>query len=206
MKRGAIVTSIFIALVLIITFVSSITEVIINIQWFKELGYLSVYFTKLTATLKIFVPTFIITFLGIWVYYRNLKLNLLKKSSTIENPSSYKKEKRFFVLINTLFSGIIAYTFSERYWYYILQFNNSMEFNINDPIFNKDISFYIFKMPFLQSIYSALITLLFVLIIITVAFYFIIVTKQRMDYGGIKGLFNNKENIKKGITLLQGNN
>ncbi|WP_097028511.1 UPF0182 family protein [Clostridium peptidivorans] len=204
MKKGAIITSIFMALALIITFVSSITEIIINIQWFKELGYLSVYFTKLTATLKIFIPTFIITFLGIWVYYKNLKSNLLKNSSIIENPNSYKREKRIFVLVNTLFSGIIAYIFSEKYWYYILQFNNSVKFNINDPIFNKDISFYIFKMPFLQSIYSAIITLLFVLIIITLAFYFIIITKEKMEYGGIKGLFNNKENIKKGINLFAG--
>ncbi|WP_186429454.1 UPF0182 family protein [Clostridium sp. BSD9I1] len=204
MRKGAIITSVFIALALIITFVSSITEFIINIQWFKELGYLAIYFTKLTATLKIFVPTFIVIFLGILFYYKNLKLNLLKNNSTVENTNSYKREKRIFVLINIIFSGIIAYIFSERYWYYILQFSNSVKFNINDPIFNKDISFYIFKMPFLQSIYSALITLLFILIVITLVFYFITVTNQKIQYGGIKGLFNNKENIKKGITLFAG--
>lgn len=204
MKRKTIITSMFIALALIITFVTSITEIIINIQWFKQLGYLSVYFTKLIATFKIFIPTFIITFVGIWAYYRNLKLSLLKNNSNTENINNYKKEKKIFVLINTLFSGIIAYIFSMRYWYYILQFDNSVKFNINDPIFNKDISFYIFKMPFLQSIYSALITLLFILILITLAFYFIIVTKEKIQYGGIKGLFNNKDNIKKGITLFAG--
>ena len=44
-------------IVILIAFLGNIVNLVINVQWFKEVGYLSVYFTKLTAYFKLMVPS-----------------------------------------------------------------------------------------------------------------------------------------------------
>ncbi len=73
-KKIALGTLIFI-LALCIIFLNRIVNFVINVEWFKEVGYLSVYFTKIIAMCKLIVPIFIISFAGIWLYYNLRKIN-----------------------------------------------------------------------------------------------------------------------------------
>ena len=160
LKKKAI--GIIVATIIVILFLAIAgINIIVDYQWFSELGYLSIYFTKLLSILKIMIPTFLVIFIGITLYYKSLIPNIRKIKKIVE-IDKIKEKKRFKIFFSNKFCYIfiLFFYFSNIYWYKILEFTNSTKFNINDPIFNKDISFFIFKLPLIESLYSSLISLL----------------------------------------------
>ena len=184
MKKRSIWIVSIILVILCVMFFDRIIAFVINIEWFKEVDYLSVYFTKIAAILKLMVPIFIISFASIWIYYKSLRMNIIKWKKVYEvDPIKVKLEKRIVFFFDFIISFTISFLFSNNLWYTILQFQNSVNFNIKDPIFSMDISFYVFKLPFIQSIYGTLLSLLVLLIIITFTAYFALATKDKITSG-----------------------
>ncbi|MBV4420242.1 UPF0182 family protein [Clostridium tyrobutyricum] len=205
-RKGTLGLSvIIIILAIIFLFLNRIVNFAVNVEWFKEIGYSSVYFTKIIAVIKLMVPTFIICFLCIWFYYKSIRLSVMKYRKVIEVDS--KKEsfhKKMAIFLAIIVSFLISYGFSTIYWYRILQFNNSVSFNIKDPILHLDISFYVFKLPLIQSIYNVILSLVVFLTILTFIVYIILNLKD--NFVSTKGFRNqfNKINFKSGITRFAG--
>ncbi len=204
-KRLAIITTIFIIFIGLFS-VDKIINFVVSIEWFKEVGYLSVYFTKITAVLKLMIPMFIISFVGIWVYYKSLRISIIKFKKVVEvNTHRNSIEKKIFFTFNIVISFIISYIFSVTYWYRILQFTNSVKFNVTDPIFNLDVSFYVFKLPLIQSIYTAILTLLLFLVFFTFIIYFVLSAKDKIHLGrNFKKGFININVLNNGLTRFAG--
>ena len=205
MKKNKTIAFIIGLIVIFIAFLGNIVNLAINIQWFNEVGYLSVYFTKLTATLKLMVPVFAVSYLAIWTYYRTLKSSIVRWKKVVEvNKNKEKLKHRISVLINVVISFMISFSFASNYWYTILQFENTTPFNTVDPLFKKDISFFIFKLPLIESLYQTFIALLAFLIIITVITYLVLTAKDRMVYANRENKFSTFSNFKSGITKFAG--
>ena len=66
-------------------------------------------------------------------------------------------------------------------WFEILKFANGTSFDISDPLFNMDISFYIFKLDFLTQLNEILIGVIIGFIILTVIYYIILMTVRTPD-------------------------
>lgn len=204
-KKLVLGTAIFIILLCISCF-ARIVDLVVNIEWYKEVGYLSIYFTKLLAITKLMIPIFLISFIGIWLYYKSLRLSIIKYKKVVEvNSHKNNIEKKMFFSFNIIISFIISYVFSATYWYRILQFGNSVSFNTKDPIFNIDVSFYIFKLPLIQSIYGALVSLLAFLVFVTLITYSILSAKDRIYSGkGLKRGFSKIKLANSGLTRFAG--
>ncbi|ARC83304.1 hypothetical protein U732_4169 [Clostridium argentinense CDC 2741] len=205
MKKKGIVFSFIIMIILILLVLASSINILVDYQWFKELGYLSIYFKRVVATLKLMIPVFIIIFTAITVYYISLKPSIMKMRKVIErNRAKEKKIFKVFLIINALVSMFFSYIFASNYWYRILEFTNSTTFNLSDPIFNKDISFYVFKLPLIQSLYSSIISLLVILVIITFIIYISFSAKDKIQDKVVN--INNKsfKSFKSGITNFAG--
>ncbi|BAQ65023.1 integral membrane protein [Geminocystis sp. NIES-3709] len=84
------------------------------------------------------------------------------------------------VYYSILFAFILA-----GYWGTFLQFINSIPFDKTDPIFHKDLSFYIFKIPFIQII-SLLLQGLFIYTIVSVTLIYLLSNNSVSD-GKFKG-------------------
>ena len=205
MKINKTIVTIIVLIVILIAFLGNIVSLAINIQWFKEVGYLSVYFTRLTATLKLMVPVFIVSYIGIWTYYKTLKSSIVRWKKVVEvNKDKEKLEHRISVLINVIVSSIVSFSFASNYWYTILQFANATSFNTIDPLFKKDISFFILKLPLIESLYQTIITLLIVLVIITVITYLILNAKDHILHVTKGNKLSKLTNFKSGITKFAG--
>ncbi|MSR91954.1 UPF0182 family membrane protein [Inconstantimicrobium porci] len=185
-RLGFIIATIVI--IFAVFFMSS--SFIIDYQWFKEVGYTSVYFTKVFSILKLFIPIFLIIFLIIYLYSRSLfnDIRTLAGDSVI-------KGKKIYNIIVVFVSVVFAFNIASKYWYTILQFTNSISFNEKDPLFNKDISFYVFKLPLIQVIYNTLLGLAAVLVIITIATY--IALKVKFNITQINDITNVKKSKRK---------
>ncbi len=205
MKKNKTIVFIIGLIVILIAFLGNIVNLAINIQWFKEVGYLSVYFTRLTATLKLMVPVFIVSYIAIWTYYKTLKSSIVRWKKVVEvNKNREKLEHKISILINIIISFIISFSFASNYWYTILQFANTTSFNTVDPLFKKDISFFIFKLPLIESLYQTFITLLVFLVIITVITYIVLNAKDHVLYANKENKFSKFKNFKSGITKFAG--
>ena len=182
MKNKILNTVLISILLLVVVFFVS-TNFIINVQWFKEVGYLNVFFTKLIAISKLFVPIFILYFCVIAIYLFTLR----KSIRSLVGDTKFKSVKKYFLLSNLVISILGAGATATTQWYKILQFTNAVSFGEVDPIFNKDISFYVFKLPLVQSLFSTAISLIIILVLITVIIYLALGFKDK--------IYQNKDNV-----------
>ena len=182
MKNKILNTVLISILLLVVVFFVS-TNFIINVQWFKEVGYLNVFFTKLIAICKLFVPIFILYFCVIAIYLFTLR----KSIRSLVGDTKFKSVKKYFLLSNLVISILGAGATATTQWYKILQFTNAVSFGEVDPIFNKDISFYVFKLPLVQSLFSTAISLIIILVLITVIIYLALGFKDK--------IYQNKDNV-----------
>lgn len=204
-KKNKAIAIILGIILVVVAFLGNIVNLLINIQWFNEVKYLSVYFTKLTWILKLMVPTFVVSYIAIWTYYKYFKSSIVRWKNVIEvNKNKQKLEHKISILINIIISFIISISFASNYWYKILQFVNATRFNEVDPLFKKDISFYIFKLPLIESLYRTFITFLVLLVIITVITYLILITKDHLLNSNKGDKFSKFKSFKSGITKFEG--
>lgn len=202
-KQAGIIFAVFI-LILLMIFSNSIISFVINIEWYKEIGYLSVYFTQLIATIKLMIPLFFICFISIWAYYRSIRKSISSWGNTI-SINRNKAEKIIFIIADLAISFFISFLVSSTYWYRILQFENASNFNVKDPIFNLDVSFYVFRLPLIEELYGVIISLLVVLVVITLVIYFILYFKDSFDISSGRVARDYKiSNFKSGITKFAG--
>lgn len=182
MKGKKFIPYIIAIIVVIMLFIGTISNFIINIEWYKSIGYISVYLTRIIATLTLMVPIFIISIVAMITYYKSIRKNLMKEIGS-ENLKIKSKsfEKRTVYSIAAIVSFLISLSISIKYWYIILQFTNSQNFGIKDQIFNNDVSFYIFKLPLIKIILSGLFLVLISLLIITFISYVVLISRDNIS-------------------------
>ncbi|MGH4138673.1 UPF0182 family protein [Clostridium sp.] len=205
MKKKLVISIVFIIIIVLLLFTGNIVQFIINIEWFNQMGYLSVYFTKIITVSKFMIPVFIISYLGIWVYYKSIRKSIMHLKIVVEvNAKRRAIENKIFIACNLIFSFLFSFSFASAYWSRLLQFINAVSFNEKDPIFNIDVSFYIFKLPLIESLYTVIMTLLVLLVIVKIVVFFIIKSKD-LSYGGkISSSFGNIKQLGKELIAFSG--
>lgn len=167
-------------IVIIIALFLLLIDFITDWLWFKEMGYVSVFFTQLFTELKVGIPVFVILTLLVNLYLRQLKKGYFKKIASHE-ATDMKKLNRYTSIISMVFGLVTAFYAVTNLWFEILQFANATDFDIKDPLFHLDISFYIFRLDFLKQLNEMLIGVVLLLIIVTVVYYTILLTMHSPD-------------------------
>jgi uncharacterized membrane protein (UPF0182 family) len=155
---------------LVFVFFTSIINYLVDYQWFSELNFQEVFFKKLVTQIQFFVPAFIILFIILFTYMKIINSHSEKKSGMGISVKARKTKNMLFGLISAVISFIFSLTFVSGVWYNFLIYINKTQFNLTDPIFSKDISFYIFDLPFLNNLYGFLLGLIFVLFVINILY------------------------------------
>lgn len=179
-KKTKFITAIGIIIVIfIISSFSSIIQFITDYKWFQELGYTQTFLTKLVTQFKIGIPVFLGLFILLMMYFLIIKKRYYRDNSIISDKKGEKRFNIFLGLISAVISFFVSSIVAGNLWFSILQFMNSTEFNIVDPLFNNDLSFYIFKLPLIQDILNILLLFIFLFVISTAVFYLVLLTIRR---------------------------
>ena len=168
-----------VVVVLLALFLSLITY-ITDFMWFREMGYVAVFFKKLVTQLTVGIPTFIVVTGLLVLYLNHLKKSYFRKIDSSEIPD-VKKLRRTTVLLAAIFGIIATYIVVSQLWFDILKFTNSTEFGIDDPLFHLDISFYIFRLEFLSLLNELMIGIIIGFVILTVIYYVVLMTVRTPD-------------------------
>lgn len=117
-----------------------------NVLWFQELGYSERFWMVFWAKIKYFFLGTIITFIFFWLNSRlsriNFRVDKDNKDERITVSVSFLAMSFVALLIATVFGAAASW-----YWEKWLLYNNQVPFGVSDPIFGKDVAFYIFSMP-----------------------------------------------------------
>lgn len=147
---------IFFAVLFFIFFILPISVVLLtDWLWFKQTGYGSVFSTIVLTKLMLGVGVGLIAF---FILFLNLKIasNLTKGKPVYINLEPGRQSINLgghigkIVLLFSVFIGFSAGLTQSGNWDTILMYLNSTAFGILDPVFNRDISFYFFTLPFLK--------------------------------------------------------
>lgn len=183
MKRKGIIVFIF-ALVLVFILTVPIIRLYTDWLWFDNLEFGSVFFTVLASQWVLRIVAFVISALFIFFNLLILKKDLLKGLNNLR-----LKEENAVLIMNKIISGkklsamiagisVLISLFLTSYvgelWLQVRQYFQGVDYGAVDPIFNKDISFYLFQLPFLNLLVNFSIMLLAVTVVLTGIAYFII--------------------------------
>jgi len=187
-KRGWTGTRIFLILAGALTLF-----ILINISkgfysewlWFSSLGYGSVYTTILKTKVLIFFSAAIIfgiLFLGNLV----LATRLAPKTEAHLWPWALVRQLqpplRLSVILGTALLSLIFGMVAQGNWEVVLRFFNGQPFGITDPVFQREISFYVFSLPFLNLLRGWFLGALIITLLGSAGVYLLSYTVQRLKF------------------------
>lgn len=150
--------------------------------WFSELGYVSVFFKELLTKLSFGVPVFLVVTAICYAYLIVMKKGYYKEVGGYDQAFTEKRLNLVTLVISAAFGLIAAVLFANNLWFQLLQFINSTDFNIADPIFGYDVSFYIFRLDFLATVNRLLIFILLGFVAANFLYYFVLLSLRKPDF------------------------
>lgn len=179
-KRKLGLGVVIVILLVIIAFFGGLVNFITDYLWFRELGYTSVFFKQLFTQLQLGIPTFIVIMALTYFYLRVLKRGYYKRIDTVDTPAvSEKTLNRISMGLGAVFGILVTISTVTVLWFEILKFANSTSFGIKDPIFNLDVSFYIFRLEFITQLNQIAIGIVIAFAALTLLYYFLLLSMRR---------------------------
>lgn len=127
--------------------------------WFGEVGYTSVFWKILTAKLGLGLAAGAVFFICVYgniLLARRLapRFQVGPGSDVIERASIPDRLVKILIPVLLILPTLIVAGAVGASWEEFLKFFNATEFGITDPVFNRDVSFYVFILPFLRTLQS----------------------------------------------------
>ena len=153
--------------------------------WFSSLGYGSVYTTILRTRILLFFSAaiiFCILLLGNLV----LATRLAPKTEAHFWPWAIVRRLqqilKLGVILGTALLSIIFGLVAQGNWLVVLRFFSRQPFGITDPIFHKEIGFYVFSLPFLNMLRSWILGALIITLLGSAGVYLLSYAAQRLKF------------------------
>lgn len=202
-KRGWMTTRVILivaAVIALLIFLNIFKGFYTEWLWFNSLGYGSVYATILKTKVLVFFSAaiiFCILFLGNLV----LATRLAPRTEAGFWPWSIVRQiqpvLKWSTILGTILLSVIVGLAAQANWEVILRFFNEQPFGITDPVFHREIGFYVFSLPFLQLLRGWFLGALIVTLLGSTGVYALSYTVQRLR-------FDLQGKVKKSKRLLSG--
>ncbi len=134
-----------IIIALIILFFMSISRIatfVTDYFWFDALGFKKIFMITLETKILLF-------FISVIIFLVFMLVNLAISTRLNKSIIAFKI-KLLVSLVLALFVGMS----SSQKWFTVLQYFHQVPFNLTDPIFLKEVSFYIFSLPFMLAVWD----------------------------------------------------
>ena len=149
-------------------------------MWFSQGGFGEVYNTLLATKVGLAVVFGLIFFILMWV---NLMLTDRFGARDLSFDPEDEVVRRFqntvrpfagrVYAVVAVFAGLIAGLNASGQWNTWLLFVHRQSFGTTDPLFHKDVGFYVFDLPFISFVVTWLLVSLFVILIVTSVLHFL---------------------------------
>jgi len=177
-SRGWLIS--LILLVVVLGFLNSAVALWVDWLWFQELGYPVLFTKSLAAQIGLFSVSGFIFFLLVYCNAQAARRLALQHSqiyyeNIIDLPQleGIRRFIRLILLGITLFLAYLVAGWVSDSWQEYLKFSHSLPFNIQDPLFQRDVSFYMFQLPFYRLVCQFGFLTLFLIFLTTLLVYLV---------------------------------
>ncbi|MQG21147.1 MAG: UPF0182 family protein [SAR202 cluster bacterium] len=151
---------ILIAGIIVIWILASLaTNVWTDVLWFQEVGYLNVFVRIFAARVLLFIFAALIIcsilVANIYFAYRFSPTDedaVPLPNISVDSVAWLRYLLRWTIVLFVFLCAIIFGVIAANSWEHALRFWNSLPFQVTDPLFHKDVSFYVFSLPMLDHI------------------------------------------------------
>jgi uncharacterized protein len=170
--------ALLLVLAVVLAFAGSLVRLLTDAWWFASVGFESVFWTRLGWQLGIWALT-----LGLYAAFlaanywlaqritRDRSYIYLEKYIEQGQSPGLRRLPRYGAIALILLLSLSAAARATAGWEAVLQFFNPSPFGLSDPIFQRDIGFFVFRLPFLQSLQDALVGLVVWGMLVALAVY-----------------------------------
>lgn len=142
--------------------------------WYQARGLTSVFWTRILPQWALFGVAFVLSFIALSISLRLAK----KKAEDIPLPDEIARMlplrapfAGLIILAAAILLALMSANGVRDQWEVALKFINGTPFGTSDPIFGKDVGFYVFTLPFLRLFQTWLMQLLFLCLAGAAAIY-----------------------------------
>jgi len=179
-KRPGPLAATVIALVILGAIMVGMSGFYADLLWFRSVDFFSVWSTVLTTKVTLFIFFGLITSLfittNVYLAYRSRPI-YVPVSIEADNLERYRGQlepiRRWVLIAIAVGFFYFAGTSGMSLWESWLQFKNATTFGVKDAQFGMDISFFVFKLPFYQSLIAWAISTLVLTIIAAAAVHYL---------------------------------
>ncbi len=135
------------AVLFVILLFPALMSIYVDYLWFQEVNYLQVFMTILKTKL-------VLAALGLGFFFGIIALNVTValRNTLGEGAITLRTFSFGLILVLSLFIGIAI----SSGWEVTLSYFKATSFDLKDPIFQRDISFYLFILPFYKFLWSVI--------------------------------------------------
>jgi len=171
-KNRKIILIVIGAIVVVLIVFFALVNFITNWQWFAEVGYESVFLTRFLTQIAIGIPVLIVIGVLAFFFLKTLKKSYHKRvTPAVTAKKATKTLKLISIGLSVVIAAIAAVSIANSLWLEVLKFTNSTGFGMADPVFNQDISFYVFKLDLFKELNTTFIWLVVGFAIIAFVYY-----------------------------------
>ncbi len=175
------------AFLLLAFFIYVISALYSDWLWYSDLGYEILFWKPLInkgiiqivncSVLFVFIATILFSIRHAILTFVNEGLRKrLRLVHDLDRPLYHLSQRIisvYIIIFSLLLSFLISLVTGFTGWLEFLTYLHSTPFELTDPIFQKDLSFYVFKLPFFLTLFKALLgPLVLITILITVVYFF----------------------------------
>jgi uncharacterized membrane protein (UPF0182 family) len=171
-----------------------ISSVVVDWAWFSSIGYVGVFWTALATKAAVFVIVFAVSTLLLWANAtlalrfasrQGLRLPAVLTPGFVTFQASpgpwagsygfqpSPRVWRLLVLAVAIILGLLIALGETGRWELILQFIYQAPYGRNDPLFDKDIGFYLFSLPVYVAVKNLLLWILLLATLMAGSIYFL---------------------------------
>jgi len=135
-----------------------------SLLWFREIGYQSVFLTELGTRLTLFALVgalaFAVLYVNVRVARRSANLAPLLLTDVPQGMLEAVARMQRVALPASILLAVVFGLSATSGWMSVLQFMHRTPFGVADPVFARDVGFYVFALPVLSMALSFLATLI----------------------------------------------
>jgi uncharacterized protein len=184
-RRAKIIIGVVVLLVLVLSVLGSLVRLYVDWLWFGEVGFRQVFSTGLRTRLLLFflfgVLMALVIAANLFLAYRfrpPFRPMSLEQQNLERYRSALEPRRRLIVIGVSAVLGIFTGITAQAQWQTWLQWRNGTPFDIKDPQFGIDISYYTFTYPFQRFVLGLLFTAVVLSLLAALAVHYL--------FGGVR--------------------
>jgi uncharacterized protein len=134
----------------------SLVHLLTESWWFDAIGFAEVFWTKLTWQVLLGLFTGLVYLFWLWGNYRiAIRLTRYRPVSLFVGTEIEPYSEpfvHFLARIGSFCIALLAASIAADHWDSVLKYIHLSAFGDRDPIFNKDISLWVFRLPFIEGV------------------------------------------------------